>query len=163
MKYMGKNNVTIMPSYDHTKNLDKEMQAMVKNSEQSAAGKGIWLQTEENDFITGVYYVESDPKAIYRLNGKSLEQLDTGERLVWLGNGTAALALGSNRAIVVMYKERCTEYYDIFFSPVYFIVEKASADDPSVAAELQKEVGVRQQYGPNPRVNLVRERFNCDI
>lgn len=77
IKTISKINVIIMPCYDQFSYLDEEIQAMLRSRENSANGVGAWLQTEENGFITGVYYVESDPKAIYKKVGRSLELVES--------------------------------------------------------------------------------------
>lgn len=144
-----------------TKLLDANFQPMLKRNEQNATGPGHWFKVTTAG-SSKYFYVESDPRILYEQYGDTLDMIEADPRLTYLENRTAAYPMGSNRARVVMFKDRTTEYYEIFFTPVYFIVEKASADDPNVAAELQKEVGIRQNYGPNPRVNLVRETFSCD-
>lgn len=139
--------------------LNKEALAIVTRTSQSAEGAGFWFRAKNAEGHTvGTYYVETDPVAIYLRDGAYLGWLDGDEsQPVPMQQRAAAIKLGDNRARVIMYKERTTEYYDIYFAPDYFIVEKVFADDPEVTKALQAEVGLHQEYGPNPRVNEVRE------
>ena len=138
--------------------LNKEALAIVTRTSQSAEGAGFWFGAKNAEGHTvGTYYVETDPVAIYLRDGAYLGWLDGDKsQPIPMQQRAAAIDLGDNRARVIMYKERTTEYYDIYFTPDYFIVEKVFADDPEVTKELQAEVGLRQEYGPNPRVNEVR-------
>lgn len=60
-----------------------------------------------------------------------------------------------NIAPVKMIKPGRMEEYEIQFFKDYFVVIFAASDNPVQHAQLQKEVGVKQKYGPNPRVNAV--------
>lgn len=61
-----------------------------------------------------------------------------------------------NIAMVRMEKANYTEEYEIQFFKDYFVVLFVSADDSARMQSLQSEVGVKQEYGPNPRVNSVK-------
>lgn len=144
--------------------LNKEALAIVNRTSQSAEGEGFWFRAKDaKGYTVGTYYVETDPVAIYLRDGAYLGFLQGDEsQPIPMQQRAAAIDLGNNRARVIMYKDRTTEYYDIYFTPDYFIVEKVFADDPVVTKELQAEVGLHQEYGPNPRVNEVRATLHCD-
>lgn len=61
-----------------------------------------------------------------------------------------------NIALVKMVKPNYTEEYEIQFFRDYFVVLWVAADDAARTQALQAEVGVKQEYGPNPRVNSVK-------
>ncbi len=61
-----------------------------------------------------------------------------------------------NIALVKMVKPNYTEEYEIQFFKDYFVVVWVTADDASRRQALQAEVGLKQEYGPNPRVNAVK-------
>ena len=157
-------NAVVSPIASSHEKLNKDALEIVTRHSQGPEGEGFWFKAKEaNGNTIGNYYVETDPMAIYLRDGSYLGQIDgDSPQPIPMKQRAAAIDLGDNRARVIMYKDRTTEYYDIFFTPNYFIVEKAFADDPDVTKELQAEVGVRQEYGPNPRVNEVRETLHCD-
>lgn len=146
--------------------LNKEALAIVNRTSQGPEGEGFWFKAKDtaNGYTVGTYYVETDPVAIYLRDGSYLGLLEGGpeSQPIHMQQRASAINLGNNRARVIMYKERTTEYYDIFFTPDYFIVEKVFADDPEITRQLQAEVGLHQKYEPNPRVNEVRETLHCD-
>lgn len=61
-----------------------------------------------------------------------------------------------NIALVKMIKPNYTEEYEIQFFRDFFVVVWVSANVESRSQALQSEVGVKQEYGPNPRVNSVK-------
>ncbi|MCQ2374260.1 MAG: hypothetical protein MJ050_09300 [Phascolarctobacterium sp.] len=61
-----------------TRLLDEECRALVERNLQNATGAGMWYEAHNGQ----IYYVESDPKAIYVLKGRSLENLAQGEEMV---------------------------------------------------------------------------------
>lgn len=61
-----------------TRLLDEECRALVERNLQNATGAGMWYEAPNGQ----IYYVESDPKAIYALKGRSLENLAQGEEMV---------------------------------------------------------------------------------
>lgn len=144
--------------------LNKEALAIVNRTSQSAEGEGFWFRAkDEKGYTVGTYYVETDPVAIYLRDGAYLGVLqEDNKQPIPMQQRAAAIDLGNHRARVIMYKERTTEYYDIYFTPDYFVVEKVFADDPEITNALQSEVGIRQKYELNPRVNEVRATLHCD-
>ena len=152
----------VIPMPPLVEKLDKEALAIVNRTSQGPEGAGFWFRAKnDKGYTVGTYYVETDPVAIYLRDGSYLGILEGPEsEPIHMQQSASAINLGDNRARVVMYKERTTEYYDIFFAPDYFIVEKVFADDPEVTKQLQTEVGVQQKYELNPRVNEVREKLH---
>ncbi len=65
-----------------------------------------------------------------------------------------------NIALVKMIKPNYTEEYEIQFFRDFFVVVWVSADVEARSQALQSEVGVKQEYGPNPRVNSVKNALD---
>lgn len=63
---------------------------------------------------------------------------------------------GDNIAMVMMVKPAYTEEYEVQFFKDWFVVLSVHANDMARSKDLQSEVGVKQEYGPNPRVNSVK-------
>lgn len=157
---LGKSAFVVNPIAPMTDALAPEYQKHIRAMEQGATDAGVWFEASLQGVVKDIYYVEADPCRIYRKVGNRLEQVhQLGMYLDYLERGGAVGNLGNNRGRVVMFKERSNEYYDIYFAPDHFIVERATADDAAVAASLQAEVGVRQEYGPNPRVREAKEKL----
>ncbi len=80
-----------------------------------------------------------------------------------LDNNTAyTSANDENIALVKMIKPNYTEEYEIQFFRDFFVVVWVSADVESRSQALQSEVGVKQEYGPNPRVNSVKKALDAN-
>lgn len=64
---------------------------------------------------------------------------------------------GDNIGLITMIKPAYTEEYEIQYFKDWFVVLSVHADNEARTRDLQSEVGVKQGYGPNPRVNSVKE------
>lgn len=74
-------------------------------------------------------------------------------------NTSYSIPQGKNIGMIKMIKPAYVEEYEIQYFQDYFVVLFVTADDSARRQSLQSEVGVRQEYGPNPRVNAVKEKL----
>lgn len=63
----------------------------------------------------------------------------------------------ANIGMLKMVKPDYTEEYKIQYFKDYFVVLSVSSDDEERHKSLQGEIGIKQEYGDNPRVNAVKD------